>query len=484
MKKKTHWRCFRCHSPSATVPASAPPRSGSNWPPCRNQSERSRVRSDLYGLPPRGSPEFERLRAEMSANAVERAITEIPPSERVAMLHAQVAHPFLLSSPRRVLPFLQAEGGDASRAARRIVRYWEERERLLGDDAFAPDCFHPDDTEEDFVRLFRKGFRPTSDSRVNEALRASLVKAVSPWLLGKIQKVEREIESMPRRKKEALLEARERMPDVVDCEHRISAFLEAEDYDPAGAARRMASYWDMKRYLFGSEGLFDGEDEEEDGEGQGQGVDEETTERLRRAFVEECREELESGIIYPLPGHDTFGRGLIMIQAEKTPFSHAGRKRCLKILWHCIIEKARADVSTRLNGIVLVIHRGNSFSPRQVANLETLSRMRQLLFHAIPLRLCAIHECSPPRGQWARSMVIPAIKWLMKQSGRMKCVIHDGGQEEVLEALGKFGIKTEQLPDVLGGLLERENARKWAEERFLRWHHSSEDSNGEDELCT
>lgn len=409
--------------------------------------ERAKAHADLYGLPPPGSAYRDRLLAERDTVAVEAALCEIPPVERVALLRAQLAFPFLLSSPTHVTPFLVAEGGDARRAAFRIVRYWENRERLLGDDAFKTDSFGTRAlTDEDRGRLYSRGFRPTSDPKVDTALRESVVRSLAEWLLGKIEAIEREIDAMPLRKKSALLDVRQRQPDVIDEEHMI-LFLKSEDYDPCRAAKRMASFWDMKCYLFGREGSLDGDEDV-------------------CAFAEECREELEEGIMYMLPDVDAFGRGLLMIRADKCPVAKAAQKRLLKVLWFCIKE-AMDDKRIRENGLVYICYIG-SFSQTQASNLEFLSRLSQLVFHCIPLRICAFHDCFPPGGRWFRIIFLPFLKWLMSRSGRMRRILHDGEMDEVLSSLKGCGIRKEQLPGVLGGSLDEEYegaGRRWLVER-------------------
>jgi len=414
-----------------------------------SENDRARAQADLYGLPPAGSAYGDQVLAERAAASVEAALNRIPPADRVAQLRAQIAHPFLLSCPRHALPFLEAEDRDVPAAARRIVRYWEGRERVLGEEAFSADSFaqYPL-TDEDRGRLYSRGFQSTPDAKVNDALRAAVVKALSSWLLHKIEAMEREIEALPPRQKAALVEAKERDPDVLD-EGRVIEFLESAEYDTRRAAERMASYWDMKAYLFGGDDVL-----RDDA-------------YLLRSIQRDCREELDLGIFYVLPGFDKYGRGIVVLRADKTPVDREAQLRLLRVFWF-VMANLMAKSSARRHGVVFLCYLGN-LTNTQANNLEFLTRWAQLNFHCIPLRTCAFHDCIPPRGRWFRGLLLPFLMWIIQRSARMRFVVHDEEPEAMPEILEAYGIKREQLPGVIGGTLDEEYPRKWTEDNLRRF---------------
>mmetsp|Transcript_21738 Transcript_21738/g.62337 ORF Transcript_21738/g.62337 Transcript_21738/m.62337 type:complete len:511 (-) Transcript_21738:330-1862(-) len=411
-----------------------------------SEDERARAQADMYGLPPAGSAYGDQVLAERAAASVEAALNRIPPAERVAQLKAQIAHPFLLSCPRHVLPFLEAEDRDVAAAARRIVRYWDGRERVLGEEAFSAESFaqYPL-TDEDRGRLYSRGFQSTPDAKVNDALRAAVVKALSAWLLEKIETMEREIEALAPKRKAALVEAKERDPDVLE-EGRVIEFLESEEYNTKRAAERMASYWDMKTYLFGKDDAL-----RDDA-------------HLLRSIQDDCRKELDLGILYVLPRFDKYGRGIVMLRADKTPVDREAQLRLLKVFWF-VMTNVMTKTSARRHGVVFICHIGN-LRNTQANNLEFLTRWAQLNFHCIPLRTCAFHDCIPPHGRWFRNLFLPFFMWIIQRSARMRFIVHDEEPGAMPEILETYGIKKEQLPGVIGGTLDKEYPSRWTEENL------------------
>lgn len=412
-----------------------------------SEDERARAQADMYGLPPAGSAYGDQVLAERAAASVEAALNKIPPAERVAQLKAQIAHPFLLSCPRHVLPFLEAEDRDVPAAARRIVRYWAGRERLLGEEAFSAESFEQYPlTDEDRGRLYSRGFQSTPDAKVNDALRAAVVKALSKWLLEKIETLEREIEALPPRQKAALIEAKERDSEVLE-EGRVIEFLESEEYSAQRAAERMASYWDMKTYLFGK--------------------DDATRDDayLLQSIQDDCRKELELGIFYVLPGYDKHGRGIVVLRADKTPEDREAQLRLLKVFWF-VMANLMTKSSPRRHGVVFLCYVGNLMNTQGANNLEFLQRWAQLNFHCIPLRTCAFHDCIPPHGRWFRTLFLPFVMWIIQRSARMRFIVHDEEPEAMPDILQTYGIKREQLPGVIGGTLDEDYPRQWTEDNL------------------
>ena len=424
-----------------------------------SEDDRARAEADMYGLPPAGSAYGDQVLAERAAASVEAALNKIPPAERVAQLKAQIAHPFLLSCPRHVLPFLEAEDRDVPAAARRIVRYWAGRERLLGEEAFSAESFaqYPL-TDEDRGRLYSRGFQSTPDAKVNDALRAAVVKALSSWLLEKIEALEREIEALPPKQKAALVEAKERDREVLE-EGRVIEFLESEEYNARKAAERMASYWDMKTYLFGKENAL-----RDDA-------------YLLQSIQDDCRKELDLGIFYALPGHDKYGRGIVMLRADKTPEDREAQLRLLKVFWF-VMANLMTKSSARRHGVVFICYLGNLMNT-QANNLEFLTRWAQLNFHCIPLRTCAFHDCIPPSGRWFRNLFLPFFMWIIQRSARMRFIVHDEEPEAMPEILGSYGIKKEQLPSVIGGTLDEDYPREWTEDNLCKLEPDDDESDDE-----
>ncbi|KAL7450329.1 hypothetical protein ACHAWC_002272 [Mediolabrus comicus] len=70
-----------------------------------------------------------------SLSAVQRELSKIPATEKAALAHAHSLKPEIFDDDH-VLQFLWTEKFDAELAAKRLVRYWNDRFRLFGPDKF------------------------------------------------------------------------------------------------------------------------------------------------------------------------------------------------------------------------------------------------------------------------------------------------------------------------------------------------------------
>ena len=313
--------------------------------------------------------------------------------------------------------------------------------------------------DEDRGRLYSRGFQSTPDAKVNDALRAAVVKALSSWLLEKIEALEREIEALPPKQKTALIEAKERDREVLE-EGRVIEFLESEECNAQKAAERMASHWDMKTYLFGKDDAL-----RDDA-------------YLLQSIQDDCRRELELDMFYVLPGCDKCGRGIVVLREDKTPEDREAQLRLLKVFWF-VMANLMAKSSARRHGVVFLCYIGNLMNT-QANNLEFLTRWAQLNFHCTPLRTCAFHDCIPPRGRWFRNLFLPFLMWIIQRSARMRFIVHDEEPEAMPEMLASHGIKKEQLPSVIGGTLDEDYPRQWTEDNLRELEPVDDESDDEE----
>ena len=116
---------------------------------------KEQLRRDLYGQDTTIVEETPVL-LRTSIAQLQEALEATDDDDKQAFLRAQQECPEYVNSETFLLPFLRCEQFNATLAARRIVRYWEEKLNLFGDEhAFGPVTL--DSLQESDFRVIRGG---------------------------------------------------------------------------------------------------------------------------------------------------------------------------------------------------------------------------------------------------------------------------------------------------------------------------------------
>uniref|UniRef100_A0A7S4K411 Uncharacterized protein n=1 Tax=Odontella aurita TaxID=265563 RepID=A0A7S4K411_9STRA len=211
--------------------------------------EEERTIADVYGRnPPEAALVDERL------NALEREVGRLKREERSSLENALRHHPLLTVASPHVRAMIREEDYDAPSAARRLARYWRQRESLFGSRAFSTDIFTQPDFD-DYMCHYNRCLRSMHDLELDGEMRYMAREYVSIVNRVKIEAMDKLIDEAPEKDREALMEARRVNPEVAQSDEHKILFLKCEDLVEASAAVRMMKYWEMKKLLFGPDKL-------------------------------------------------------------------------------------------------------------------------------------------------------------------------------------------------------------------------------------
>jgi len=352
----------------------------------------------------------------------EREISYLSPSRKEALHKGYTL--------RQARQFLFIENNDPKRAAERMARYWELRAKNFGEQAFlGENTFR---TLDDHRRIFEMAQKALKDEEVDLLTRKWADHCVDKWNRAYSLYLDKELNEIQPEHKVALMEAQTAMPNLTsNMDHKIM-FLMSEDYDAQRAAHRMVRYWDFKVNLFGS--TFVAHD-----------------------LMEEHSREMSLSFFKILPGTDTSGRALLCMFPGRVLEGGYSVEGILKIMW-CTFHQVLDNKACKEKGIVLlVILKGHGKPSKDLWKFA--SKMIHLIFNCVPIKIRAIHDCSPP-GAWFIMKFAPILKWIIGKKMRMRYWIHGGPDEQILADLRACGISINQIPSEIGGDLDFESLER------------------------
>lgn len=243
-------------------------------------------------------------------------------------------------------------------------------------------------------------------------------------------------------------QALNRCPNIVNGrEHRL-LFLRAELFDTKAAAVRLLLYWTNLISLFGEEyafvPLFDRLLPPLDGEINETGTD------VREQSGPFSRDITELSIGYPrvAPARDASGRALIIFNQSlierRVKYDRMGM---LRACWLALHRMLLEDEQVQTSGCVLV---GLGYG-----QLDQLDRKLDVLLwrsirDVLPVRIVASHFIYGSSHR-TYSMIAPNIKFFFGRCARARLREYVGGESQILEQLGHFGISASILPTEMGG---------------------------------
>jgi hypothetical protein len=258
--------------------------------------------------------------------------------------------------------------------------------------------------------------------------------------------LEEALELIPDEEKAAYMEAMQRVPDLVDSETDHFRFLWYEKYNISAAARRLVSYWECRKELFGERAFLP------------------MTQMENGALSQDDITVFETGYLVLLPD-DTDGCAVVCYDGSRLgPSVHdpggRSRLRCLFYTLSVVSEKRRACVDGFV-GIEIASELGYE---------QSKGRFFELAEKVLPVHLKALHLVnSPPTTVVEKTFfgtIVPATLKLLGATAYRRAHVHTGkSKEEILEKLKACGFFSKGLPECVGGTWTYDNLSKWQTER-------------------
>lgn len=262
-----------------------------------------------------------------------------------------------------------------------------------------------------------------------------------------------ELENMPDNMKTSFAHAQHVAPDLV-CDRHLSRFLYAEEYNvkvscellesnmlwtrplsssicastntqpPKNqlAARRLVTYWEHRKKVFGEDYLLP---------------------LTLSGAMKNHVQTLYDGYLNLLPQKDNFGRAIIF--CNPINLLPAAFDNQVRIWWYLVHVAMEDDVALRNGFIIISNARNTSLSNFDAKSVSAICTSGDRLF---PIRWRHTHCC---HTNPIFPLVAAMVKSVLSKEQRKTFVLHNGNTEEVLESFREEGIPKECLPTDIGG---------------------------------
>mmetsp|Transcript_51342 Transcript_51342/g.154270 ORF Transcript_51342/g.154270 Transcript_51342/m.154270 type:complete len:464 (-) Transcript_51342:711-2102(-) len=403
-----------------------------------SKQERVKAYADIYGKKPP-----EELLMEESVEALGHALDEIPPERKSSLLKALNAYPWLARTAH-AKTFLRSADFDVAYAAKRMVRYWQSRERLYGDDSFLPGVVGASaaEPEGNYLTSYQKSMSALKNPSADRETREIAIGYIYCWNEAALERLNEELKKIPLDEKACFVEAMKKRPDLVASDGHRLRFLRSDDFQEECAARRMVKYWNLRVETFGRDAFEDI-----------------TIKTLEKEGVR----ELGMAHWCLLPGTDAFGRALICFTPKRLAAGGFSPKGVEKAMWY-VTHAAIEDETARKNGFVILTSLKDILPEEVKYAWPVASKYMLPCLECAPANLRAFHSCHVP-GKWFQQSVQAAIAGAMAKEMRKRRIIHIGSIDQVIAELAQFGISLDQIPTQMGGNFDCESVHTWIEER-------------------
>lgn len=392
----------------------------------------------VYGRPP---PDVEL--AERRVADLEDEIGRIPPEKKRSLEKALRLNPMFFTSSEHTKLVIQDEYFDARKDARRLARYWDQREAMFGDRAFSDGVF-TQPSYSDYLKYYDKCECVIADPDADEdALRmaSAYIRCVHRT---KIAAMDDMIESAPVADKAALEEACKLSPDLFASDEHKLQFLRCEDFVEVRAVQRMMRYWKAKKLFFGPD-IFHRR----------------ITLRDMSDHVFELTHQL--GVNRLMPRTDAHGRVIVVLFLRDLADEGWTEEGFAKFIWY-VLQIALEREECQKNGVVLFGDCRNLNGDEY----EKIARYRQLVktitLKCAPVKIKAAHVFYDSDIWWQHlfATAFATITGIITS----RAVIHVGSNEEnVLALSNKYGISADVVPTEMGGKVEVNSWAKWLEDK-------------------
>jgi hypothetical protein len=258
-----------------------------------------------------------------------------------------------------------------------------------------------------------------------------------------VEDMEEAIMLLPDADKEALLEAKEKVPDLVAKESNPSWYLQHEKYDVFAASYRLAAYWKKRKSIFGKRAFLP---MNMTGEG---------------ALSREAVAYLSTGSLVFLP-EDNKGRSILCYDTARTGETDLGPQ--LEVMLYLALLCAQNNVS-QVEGVVILLSMNKDVGNEHIPDMLDAG-------HVLPFSWHSVHVISKAAETVFDEAVVPWAKnFLDLKLLNRKAVIHRASiKKEILEKLQSHGFVKAGLPQSLGGEWSYAQHARWQEQRIrIEW---------------
>mmetsp|Transcript_4360 Transcript_4360/g.6684 ORF Transcript_4360/g.6684 Transcript_4360/m.6684 type:complete len:431 (+) Transcript_4360:81-1373(+) len=262
-----------------------------------------------------------------------------------------------------------------------------------------------------------------------------------------------ELDNIPDNVKTSFVHAQHAAPDLV-CDQHLSRFLYAEGYNAQLAARRIVSYWEHRKKVFGEDYILP---------------------LTLSGAMKNHVQSLYDGYLSLLPLKDNFGRAIIFSNPIKLLPSKFDNQ--VRIWWYLVHVAMEDDVALR-NGFVIVSNaRNTSLTNFDAKSTAAICTSGDRFF---PIRWRQTHCC---HTNPVFPLVAAMVKSVLSQEQRETFVVHNGTCEQVVESFREKGILKECLPTDLGGSILVSPELFIRERMATEGCFTSEESDDASQLC-
>jgi hypothetical protein len=229
-------------------------------------------------------------------------------------------------------------------------------------------------------------------------------------------------------------------------------FLRVENFNPWAAASRLASYWTIRKSIFGEKSLF-------------------PLRGTKGAFTEDDLRNIKSGVFQILP-NDLYGHSVLFFDETKLEL-HTPRGFAKRIFF--FLQMLSENQLSQSKGFTLVValDKVGRISEKPGREFAT-----DLVEQSMPLKLNDFHLlCCRPREEWTTALekhIPKALHFLEKCVTLRAPNVHiDETHTGILHKMLNFGFEKESLPAVAGGTWDRSEFEKWLEKYNMRLTETS-----------
>jgi hypothetical protein len=251
---------------------------------------------------------------------------------------------------------------------------------------------------------------------------------------------------------EAYREAMRVAPSVVQSESPAYGFLRHTNYDPLSAAESLASYWALRRLLFGAERAYLPMTL------QGAMLDRGSSSKEKEY---EDIATLEKRTVFVMD-KDQHGRPVLFWDRIRSSKRFACRNsvlRCFFYCWQCISTLPEAQK----HGCVILMNMKGYDIYEHFDRI--LSKRAFDIDRRMPIKVRAIHLCTGS-GKSVTELILPVLKHMAGPELRLRTKIHAGSNKEICDGFAAFGLRRVHVDAIChGSFHNNETLRAWLHQR-------------------
>lgn len=249
------------------------------------------------------------------------------------------------------------------------------------------------------------------------------------------------IEGMDDDEKDAYLTALEISPLLVETESNPIKFLRCEQFEPMKAAKRLMAYWKVRRSVFGYEKAF--------------------LPMTLNGAMNGMEESLRKGTHILLP-YDSKGRPVIYWDRIRSMRPICERNEAYQVSFfvrHIMSE----SIVAQKRGHVLIVN-VRSFDLYKHYD-RMLIKQHKTLADAIPSKVKATHCFGGSETSVYSQVVAPADNFVIGRYLRLRQIVHQGTDQEVIQKLGPYGLGRPHIIVERGGTITQSYIDEWIEQQ-------------------